>query len=353
MKFATKKYSSNNYFFKAFLLGSFVVSAAILTAYSTAHAGIFSFISDLVTSQEVSAKVEPAASRINSQTISLLQSAVNVDPNPHKSGDLTPVSNGALVADLAVADAANGTDELNSEISLYVVREGDNLSTIAEMFDVSVNTIMWANDISRASSIRTGQTLIILPVSGLKYTIKKGDTIRGIVSSYKADLDEVLNYNGMSINSTLVIGETIIIPDAEIQTVVATRNVIRDNIAHNTGGPSYSGYYIRPINGGVRSQGLHGYNAVDLAAPIGTTIYASASGRVIASVSGGWNGGYGSYIIISHSNNTQTLYAHTSRNFVALGQLVEQGQKIAAIGTTGKSTGPHVHFEIRGAKNPF
>lgn len=329
----------------------FVIAFSIL--YKTVEASVFSFISELITGPEVSAKVERKSSARNSQTLALLQPAVNSDPNPHKAGDLTPISNGALVADLAAADAANSAEEISSAISLYVVHEGDNLSTIAEMFNVSVSTIMWANDISKAGSIRTGQTLIILPVTGLKYTIKKGDTIKAIVSSYKADLDEVLNYNNMTIDSVLVIGETIIIPDAEIQTVVQSRNIVKENPAHNVGGPSYSGYYIRPIADAIKSQGLHGYNGVDLAAPVGTTILASAGGRVIASVSGGWNGGYGSYIIISHSNSTQTLYAHTSKNFVALGQVVEQGQKIAAVGNTGKSTGPHLHFEIRGAKNPF
>jgi murein DD-endopeptidase MepM/ murein hydrolase activator NlpD len=246
-----------------------------------------------------------------------------------------------------MAEAIGGPDETNTQISLYTVRPGDNLSTIAEMFNVSVSTIMWANDISKASSIQPGQTLIILPVSGIKYTIKKGDTIRGIVASHKADLEEVLNYNGMSLNSTLVVGETIIIPDAELQISVPTKTVAGGSV------PSYAGYYVRPIKIGVRTQGVHGYNGVDLAAPIGTPIYASAAGRIIASVSGGWNGGYGSYIIISHGNGTQTLYAHNSKNFVALGQVVEKGEKIAAIGLTGKTTGPHVHFEIRGAKNPF
>jgi murein DD-endopeptidase MepM/ murein hydrolase activator NlpD len=110
---------------------------------------------------------------------------------------------------------------------------------------------------------------------------------------------------------------------------------------------------MRPVSGGRESQGLHGYNAVDLAAPVGTPIYAAAEGTVIVSIMGGWNGGYGNYVVISHPNGTQTLYAHAKETLVIPGQHVEQGQLIAKIGMTGKTTGPHVHFEIRGARNPF
>ena len=111
-----------------------------------------------------------------------------------------------------------------------------------------------------------------------------------------------------------------------------------------------SGYYIRPIVGGRRSQGLHGRNAVDFAAPTGTPILASAAGTVVFS---GRNGGYGNLIVIEHNNGTQTAYAHNSKNLVKQGDVVEQGDIIGRVGSTGKSTGPHVHFEIRGAKNPF
>ena len=117
--------------------------------------------------------------------------------------------------------------------------------------------------------------------------------------------------------------------------------------------PTYSGYYLRPISGGTRTQGIHGFNAVDLAASVGTPIMASASGKVIISKNSGWNGGYGNYIVIEHPNGTQTLYAHASKVIVFSGQSVVQGQVIGYVGSTGRSTGAHVHFEIRGAKNPF
>ena len=116
----------------------------------------------------------------------------------------------------------------------------------------------------------------------------------------------------------------------------------------------YAGYYLRPIVGGVRSQGIHGYNGIDIAAHVGTPILASASGDIIISKEGGWNGGYGNYVVIRHANGTQTLYSHNSRNAVGIGEHVVQGQVIAYVGATGRTTGPHVHFEIRGGpRNPF
>ncbi len=110
---------------------------------------------------------------------------------------------------------------------------------------------------------------------------------------------------------------------------------------------------IRPINGTV-SQGLHGYNAVDFHADIGTPVYAAAEGRVIL-IKGGnaWNGGYGNYLAIEHAGGVQTVYAHLSKIEDSIGAKVSPGQVIALSGNTGKTTGPHLHFEVRGAKNPF
>ena len=116
---------------------------------------------------------------------------------------------------------------------------------------------------------------------------------------------------------------------------------------------SSTGYYANPVPGAILTQGLHGYNSVDLGAPLGTPIYAAAEGNVITSKQGGWNGGYGSMIVISHDNGTQTLYSHQSENVVSVGQKVSKGQLIGYIGSTGRSTGNHLHFEVRGAKNPL
>ncbi|HRH55479.1 MAG TPA: M23 family metallopeptidase, partial [Candidatus Paceibacterota bacterium] len=101
------------------------------------------------------------------------------------------------------------------------------------------------------------------------------------------------------------------------------------------------------------SQGIHGWNGVDMSAPSGTPIYAAAGGTVIVSRVGGWNGGYGNYVVIEHAGGVQTLYAHMATDSVSVGETVSRGQNIGTVGNTGQSTGYHLHFEVRGAKNPF
>jgi LysM repeat protein len=330
-----------------------ILAMATLTFSETAHAGLLSYMSTLFGSEQAAAKVG-GFSGGNSQTIALLQAANSLDPNPEKPIGVVPVVGNTLVADVALADSFVSSTA-NTQISLYTVHEGDTLSGIADMFDVSVNTIMWANDIGKSTSLRAGQTLVILPVTGINYAVKKGDTIKGIALKYKADVDEILQYNDLTLASTLSVGQIIIIPDAE-QPLIQTKFVSSGNSAHDTNGPSYAGYYIRPVSGGIKTQGLHGYNGVDIASYAGAPIYAAAAGKVIVSSGSGWNGGYGNLIIISHDNGTQTVYSHLSKNLVIAGQYVEQGQKIGLMGATGKVqgvTGVHLHFEIRGAKNPF
>ena len=126
------------------------------------------------------------------------------------------------------------------------------------------------------------------------------------------------------------------------------------NPTKTSGGSSVSSAgFTHPAPGAIKTQGIHGYNAVDLAGAVGSSIRAAAKGEVIVSKSSGWNGGYGQYIVVKHSNGTQTLYAHLSNNSVGDGEVVGQRQVIGAMGNSGRSTGPHLHFEVRGAKNPF
>lgn len=117
--------------------------------------------------------------------------------------------------------------------------------------------------------------------------------------------------------------------------------------------PDYGDYYLRPIIGGSNSQGIHDRNAVDLAHFCGQLVMAAAQG-VVRRVGGvGWNGGYGTYVLIDHPNGTETMYAHLSKTRVRAGDAVNQWTVIGKVGSTGHSTGCHLHFEVRGAKNPF
>lgn len=283
--------------------------------------------------------------------MSLLSPALNLDPNPAKGGGDTAIVGSALLADAGPLGTIADIEDVpvSDQISLYVVREGDTLTQIAQMFGVSVNTILWANDLPRGTQIRKDQTLVILPVSGVRHKVVKGDTVKSIAKHYEADVSEIASFNGIDESHPLAIGKTIIVPDGEIAPtpVRAGKPVIAG------GGRSVGGFFSAPLVRYKKTQGLHGYNGVDLAAPYGTQILAAAPGVVIVSRSGGWNGGYGNYVVIKHSNGTQTLYAHNATNIVAQGQSVERGQVIGTVGNTGRSTGTHLHFEVRGAKNPF
>lgn len=238
------------------------------------------------------------------------------------------------------------------QITTYTVRNGDTLLEIADMFGVSVNTILWANDLVRADTLKVGQTLVILPVTGIKHTVKKGDTVSGIAKKYKTEVEEIVIFNGLDEGKPLEVGSIVIVPDAELSEssgpAFPSSGVRKYSVA-----PNLIGYFLRPIVSGRKTQGIHGYNGVDLADSCGSPVLASAAGDVLIAKRNGWNGGYGRYIVVKHNNGTQTLYSHLQDVFVSPGWHVPQGYKIGTIGSTGRSTGCHVHFEVRGAKNPF
>lgn len=224
------------------------------------------------------------------------------------------------------------------------------------MYNVSVNTIIWANNLRNARDIRQGDTLIILPISGVERKIAKGDTLKSLAKKYSADADEIAQYNGLDPDEPLVIGSTVIIPGGEISAPAPVQNTVRIiNDPYRGGGGSFiAGYYGNPLPGGLITQGIHGWNGIDIGAARGTPIHSSADGIVIiVRNNGGWNGGYGNYAVITHPNGTQTLYSHMRSAIVSAGQSVIKGQTIGYVGTTGRATGPHLHFEVRGAKNPF
>ncbi len=286
------------------------------------------------------------------QTAAVDLPLLSAEPNPNPVGPFggaeIMVDNGALVASGPVGeDEVSSLSLTSGEISVYTVREGDSLSMVAEMFGVTTNTILWANDLASAKSIKAGDTLIILPIPGVQYKIKKGDTIASIAKTYSGDADEILAYNQLTA-AELQSGLTIIIPGG---TVPAPKTVASAGGKAASGGSSAG--FVHPLPGALRTQGIHGFNAVDLAASAGAAIRAAAAGEVIVSKTGGWNGGYGNYIVVKHSNGTQTLYAHNSSNAVGVGAYVAAGETIGYVGNTGRSTGSHLHFEVRGAKNPF
>ncbi len=327
------------------------ILCAVIVIPLSVQAGVFSIFFDTAvaeTTPEISYEHDT-----NVQVMPLLKAALHTDPNPAKGGGDIIVEDGALVppGDIDGKDETVNTKTSNGEISLYVVREGDTLSQIAVMFDVSAKTILWANEITNPSKIRPGDTLVILPITGVRHIVKKGDTIKSIAKKYNGDVDDIIAYNQLASAEDIAIGDTVVIPDGTMSAPAPTKSGGGGGSAVASGGGS-SGF-INPLPGSRRTQGIHGYNGVDLASPVGTPVLAAAGGTVIVSRSSGWNGGYGLYVVVKHPNGTQTLYAHLSRTAVAVGNSVASGQVIGYVGSTGRSTGDHLHFEVRGARNPF
>ncbi len=268
-------------------------------------------------------------------------------------------------------------------ITTYTIKSGDTLSTIATKFSISTNTILWANDLTKKSVIREGQKLTILPVSGIVYTVGKNNTLGGIAAKFDADVDEIVTFNDLEDNKTIKVGQKLIIPNAELplekplpkpvvkkeapvievkKEVVVQKTEVTPSVATDVDPNQKTtietqsvskGYFAHPIPGSVLTQGAHGYNSVDFGAPTGTPVLAAASGKVIVAKPANYNGGYGKYIVVEHENGTQTLYAHLSSVLVVVDDEVIKGEKIALSGNTGRSTGPHLHFEVRGGVNPW
>jgi LysM repeat protein len=315
---------------------------------------------------------------VNSQNIGLLEanvsSATIIQDKKDKNSkdekkidenkDINIVSDSTLMPETGPAGVSDGTDYedfSSDQISVYVVREGDSIAKIAEMFDVSANTILWTNDKKKGDKLVKDEVLLIFPVDGAKHTVKKGQTLKSIATLYKVDVSDITSFNGIDEDAKLAVGDELFVPDGEITEVAPVKKnpkaPVKDaNYYKKYAGSDLGGYFINPVPEYKRlSQHIHGKNGVDLAAPTGTPIVAAASGKVIfareGSKSRSSNGGYGGLTIVSHPNGTQTLYAHQSKIYVHSGEQVSQGQVIGLVGNTGHSTGPHLHYEVKGAMN--
>lgn len=304
----------------------------------------------------------------NSQNMTILEASISplaVLGKKSPSDDKNTLSvSGAIVADSALSSAVGPSGSGDSlaigggsfdQVSVYVVRQGDSLSQIAEMYGVSVDTILSANDMKKGDVIREGDILLILPFSGVEHTIVKGDTLQGIAKKYNVDLDEILISNDIDKSAKLAIGDKLMIPGGTLSgssTGSTSSSSITRNSSSQSSLKAVSGYFINPVPGAKKTRGTTStHRGVDLAASSGTPIHAAASGRVTFARNG-YNGGFGNLVIIVHDNGTETLYAHQSKIATSPGARVEQGDVIGYVGNTGRSTGPHLHFEVHGAKNP-
>jgi len=234
------------------------------------------------------------------------------------------------------------------QVEYYIVQEGDTISTIAEKFNLTTNTLLWENKLGPRDYIKPGDKLTILPLSGISHQIKKGDTLEKVAQRYGVNIDVIIEYNQLADASAIEIDQILIIPDGEMPTPPkpkiqppSTRYALFDvpDSAAISGTKLQWPTTSRKISQYYKWRHL----AIDIAGDYTSPIYVAETGRV---ESVGWGRGYGNRIIVNHGNGMKTLYAHASKMFVASGDSVQRGQTIGMIGCTGWCTGPHVHFEV-------
>jgi murein DD-endopeptidase MepM/ murein hydrolase activator NlpD len=265
--------------------------------------------------------------------------------------------------DSNVINVVNALDGYNAQsktpvVKDYIVQEGDTLESISKKFNISIETIAIANglkDLKQNPAINS--TLVILPNNGIRVNITESQSLAQIASKYAVSEQVIKDYN--NIQGDIAMGTSIIVPDAQIPnqekpfpTESKPKLVKKQtNTTKSISLPKNDGYFAYPTTGNNYGR-VHSNNGVDISNSCGTPIYASADG-VVTTSQNGWNGGYGNYIKITHPNGVVTLYGHLSSRDLQTGSNVSKGQYIGAMGTTGNSTGCHLHFEVRGARNPL
>ena len=242
------------------------------------------------------------------------------------------------------------SDKVRDKVLEYTVAGGDTVTGIAAKFGISADTIRWENNLASVNAIKPGQVLRIMPVTGVRHKVGRGETVYSIAKKYSANSQAIVDFpfNTFADNETfaLVVGQELIVPDGEKPTEILwspSRAVAQRT--PNAGAVSASGQFIWPIGGVITQRFTWYHKGLDIATGQGTPVLAADSGRVIVA---GWpdNGGYGMRVEIDHGNGYVTRYAHLSRTDVVVGQTVARGNQIGLEGSTGRSTGPHLHFEI-------
>jgi murein DD-endopeptidase MepM/ murein hydrolase activator NlpD len=242
-------------------------------------------------------------------------------------------------------------------LTQYTVKQGDSLWSIASKFDLDLDTIIGSNKISNINYLRLGTVLRIPNQDGIFVTVGKNDTVAKLADKHGSYTQAVLAANLLSEDSVLQAGTEIFLPGAKAAAVTASAPKVRSRanvsakVVHSY---SSSRMFRWPVMGKISS--VFGWrrspfgrrrvfhSGLDIRAPRGTGIVAAGDGKVVHS---GWMGGYGKTIVISHPGGLSTLYGHCSSLLVSNGATVKAGQLIARVGSTGRSTGNHLHFEVR------
>lgn len=248
-------------------------------------------------------------------------------------------------------------------VVLHDVEGGETIGSIAERYGISINTILWENRLGARDFIQPGQQLTVLQVSGVSHQVKSGDTVTSLAKKYDADEAEIIAFNKLADASAISADQVLIIPHGRIPPPPTPVPTVRLAVASGDGYDSNPPPSVRTPQGGgllwptttrkINQYFTYRHTGIDVDGEYSSPIYAAQSGRVVFV---GWGGGYGLHVIVDHGNGMQTLYGHASKTFVKNGQTVDKGQTLAMQGSTGWSTGVHLHFEVRinGRRvNPF
>lgn len=271
---------------------------------------------------------------------------------PIDGADVRDVSNSTTVLSVTSSNTETiiGDREYRDSVTVYAVREGDTVSSIAQKFGVSTDTIRWANDLESKDSIAVGQELDILPVTGVSHKVKKGDTVYSIAKKYDIDAQAIVNYPfNVFVNDEtfeLAIGQTLIVPEGIMPSSIPWSPVARvRQVTPDAGSVVASGQFAWPTQGTITQNYYWYHKGLDIANRSAPPILSADAGTVVVA---GWpdNYGYGNRVIVDHGNGYRTLYAHMSRIHVVVGQTVNRGDQLGIMGSTGRSTGTHLHFEV-------
>lgn len=244
------------------------------------------------------------------------------------------------------------SSKVRDSIMNYTVQEGDTVSSIATKFGVSADTIRWQNDLTK-DKIKVGGTIGVLPVTGIAHKVQKGDTVYSIAKKYDAEAQAIVNFpfNTFSNDETfeLAIGQIVIVPDGVMPAPAITPRIRQ--VTPSAGTVVASGQFVWPTQGVITQRFSWYHPGLDIANNGSPTVVAADSGRVVFA---GWDGsGYGNMVLIDHGNGYQTRYGHLSVIMVISGQTVARGNAVGKMGSTGRSTGIHLHFEIyKGGARP-
>ncbi|MBR6912800.1 MAG: M23 family metallopeptidase [Treponema sp.] len=256
------------------------------------------------------------------------------------------VLNGITEGQLSSADGSQSAvkfdDSYNLSYFAYRVRSGDMIGRIAEAFDVTSDTIISVNNIRNSRLLQIGDYLKVPTMPGILYTVKKdGETIETIAEKYKVDALKCSVVNHIAPDFSINAGSTLFVPDAELDWVTRQEingDLFKKPIKSAFRISSHYGWRNSPFSGG-RSH----HTGVDMACPTGTSVYAAVSGTVTST---GYSPTYGNYVIVHHHSGYKTLYGHLSAILCVTGQRVDQNTRIGRVGSTGLSTGPHLHFSV-------